>query len=45
MDRLKSEFNERIDEKNIELDRLRRAVDDLKYDKDDLCNRVGTNSH
>lgn len=45
IERLKQEFEDRITQKNQELEHLRRAVDDLKYEKDDVSNRIGANHH
>lgn len=45
IERLKNEFEERISQKNEELEHLRRAVDDLKYEKDDVLGRVSSHSH
>ena len=45
IERLKAEFEDRIAQKNEDLVSLRRALDDVKYEKDDLVARVGANSH
>ncbi len=45
VERLKQEFEARIVQKNEELEHLRRALDDLKYERDDVTNRMGANHH